>query len=192
MGAVLRRIGLLKRNADRSQTFAVLMVRAQDGDRDAFRTLIEKITPILKAFLRKRIADSCEVDDVCQDILLAIYQARHTYQPQRPLEPWMFAIARNISLDYRRHSWERARRQELVESPPQRVVEMGGGVSRRLQEGLQRMPAAHREAFTMLKVEGMSVSEAARKAGVTAGALRVRAHRAYEALKALLTDRADR
>ena len=189
---MLRPIGLPKRNADHSQTFAVLMVRAQDGDRDAFRTLIEKITPILKAFLRKRIADSFEVDDLCQDILLAIYQARHTYQPQRPLEPWMFAIARNISLDYRRRSWERARRQELVESPPQRVVEMGGGVSRRLQDSLQRMPATHREAFTMLKVEGMSVAEAARKAGVTAGALRVRAHRAYEALKALLTDRADR
>jgi RNA polymerase sigma-70 factor (ECF subfamily) len=188
MGAGLRRIGLPERDANRSRTFAELMARAQGGDRDAFRTLLEKITPILKAFLRKRIADPAEVDDVCQEILLALYQARHTYQPGRPLEPWLFAIARNISLDHARLSWERARRQELVESPREGVAEVNGEVSRRLQEGLRRMPKAHREAFTMLKIEGMSVAEAARKAGVTAGTLRVRAHRAYEALKALFTD----
>ncbi len=165
------------------------MVRTQDGDRDAFRALLEKITPILKAFLRKRIPDSTEVDDVCQEILLALYEARHTYQPQRPLEPWLFAIARNISLDYLRRRWERVQRQELVESPPQRAVEMSGELSRRLQEGLKRMPPAHREAFTMLKIDGISVAEAARKAGVSAGTLRVRAHRAYQALKALFVDR---
>lgn len=188
MGAVLRTIRLPGRDPDRSRTFATLMVRAQDGDRDAFRTLLEKITPMLKAFLRKRISDPAEVDDVCQEILLALYESRHTYQPDRPLEPWLFAIARNISLDWVRRTWERGRREDLVESPPQSPAWMGGELSRRLREGLQRMPAAHREPFTMLKFEGLSVAEAARKAGVTVGALRVRAHRAYEALKALFTD----
>lgn len=188
MGVGLRRIRLPERDAHRSRSLAGLMTRAQDGDRDAFRTLLEIITPILKAFLRKRMADPAEVDDVCQEILLALYQARHTYQPARPLEPWLFAIARNISMDHARRSWERARRQELVESPPEGVVEVNAEVSRRLREGLRRMPKAHREAFTMLQVEGISVAEAARRTGVTAGALRVRAHRAYEALKALFTD----
>jgi len=50
--------------------------------------------PDLSTFLRRRIPDSGELEDVCQEILLTLYQARHTYQPLRPLEPWFFAIAR--------------------------------------------------------------------------------------------------
>jgi RNA polymerase sigma-70 factor (ECF subfamily) len=166
--------------------FAELMRRAQEGDRDAFRVLLEEITPILKAFLRKRIADPAEIEDVCQEILLALYQGRHTYHPALSLEPWLFAIAHNIAADHARRSWQRARWQDLVASPPETIAEHGEEASDRLHFALLRLPDAQREAFTMLKLEGMSVAAAARKAGVTAGALRVRAHRAYEALKRLL------
>src|SRR5215472_16041343 len=130
MGTGLRRIRLPERDANCNRDLSRLMVRSQDGDRDALRTLLETIIPLLKAFLRKHIADPAEVDDVCEEILLAVYRGRHTYKPARPLEPWLFAIARNISIDHARRSWERARRQELVESPPEGVSGLNAEVSR--------------------------------------------------------------
>ena len=56
----------------------------------------------------------------------------------------------------------------------------------RLAEALDRLPPAQREAFEMLQLEGLSVAAAAARVGITTGALKVRAHRAYKALRALL------
>jgi RNA polymerase sigma-70 factor (ECF subfamily) len=45
------------------------------------------------------VADTQELEDVYQEVFMAIFEARHTYEPGRPLEPWLFAIARNIAAD---------------------------------------------------------------------------------------------
>ena len=63
---------------------------SQDGDREAFSELVNEIGPVIARFLRRQIADEHELSDICQETLLAIYKSRHTYQPSRPLEPWMF------------------------------------------------------------------------------------------------------
>jgi RNA polymerase sigma-70 factor, ECF subfamily len=51
---------------------------------------------------------------------------------------------------------------------------------------LAGLPADQREAFSMLKLDGLSVEAAAARAGVSVGALKVRAHRAYKSLKRLI------
>ena len=58
----------------------------------------------------------------------------------------------------------------------------------RLEEALARLPDQQRQAFSMVKLEGMSIEQAANRAGISVGALRVRAHRAYKALKKLIAD----
>ena len=60
------------------------MERAQNGDREAFQALFAEIGPIITLFVRRRVFDQAEVDDVCQEALLAIFKSRHTYQPARP------------------------------------------------------------------------------------------------------------
>jgi RNA polymerase sigma-70 factor, ECF subfamily len=70
-----------------SRKWTLLMKRAQDGDREAFAELISEIGPVIAKFLRRRIFDHDELDDVCQETLLAIYESRHTYEPSRPFEP---------------------------------------------------------------------------------------------------------
>ena len=59
-------------------------------------------------------------EDVYQEVFLALYEARHTYEPGRPLEPWLFAIARNIAADYTRRYFSRASWEELTGAPPDR------------------------------------------------------------------------
>lgn len=162
------------------------MARVQDGDQEAYRALLDDLVPTLRAFLRRRVGNVNDVEDIAQDALLAMHRARHTWDPARPLEPWLFAIARNVAIDHARRSIARAGWEIMVDELPDRPGEIDAPFAPRLDEALEQLPAAQREAFRMLKLEGLSVEAAAERAGTTPGALKVRAHRAYKALRALL------
>ena len=177
--------------AQRSRLRADLMGRLQRGDRDACRALLDDIGPLLMRFLRRRIADSSEVEDVYQEVFMALYEARHTYEPGRPLEPWLFAIARNIAADHMRRHWSRTSWQDLVAEPPERAQNEPPQAAPQLDELLAGLPPLQREAFTMLKLHGMSLETAAARVGVSVAAMKVRAHRAYKALRALIGAQGD-
>ena len=158
---------------------------AQRGDREAYGALLTDVASPLLRFLRRWIADPHELEDVHQDTLMALHRARHTYDPSRPFEPWLFAIARHVAVDHLRRRASRTSREMLVEALPEPGTDTDPG-SPRLAEALERLPPAQREAFEMLQLEGLSVAAAAARVGITTSALKVRAHRAYKALRALL------
>ena len=174
------------RRGERSRLRAQLMEALQKGDPDACSALFDDIGPSLTYFLRRRVGDAHELEDVYQEVLMALFEARHTYEPGRPFEPWLFAIARNIAVDYSRRRWSRARWEELVAEPPEQLAEAFNRGTPELETLLAKLPSDQREAFAMLKLDGLSIETASAKAGVSAGALKVRAHRAYKALKRLL------
>jgi RNA polymerase sigma-70 factor (ECF subfamily) len=159
------------------------MQRSQDGDREAFGELVNEIGPVIARFLRRRIADEHEVDDVCQETLLAIYESRHTYQCSRALEPWIFAIARHVGATHYKRYASRASWQELRDELPEAAPQDSGNLRVRFQQAIAQLPEIQREALVMMKVEGLSVQEASERTGSTVGALKLRVHRAYEALK---------
>jgi RNA polymerase sigma-70 factor (ECF subfamily) len=171
---------------ERSRLRSALMARAQAGDQEAYRELLDDVAHVLHGFLRRRVADANEVEDVLQDVLMAMHRARHTFDPARALEPWLFAIARNVTIDHARRRLSRGRWELLVDELP----DLAGGLDEtgesRLDEVLAQLPTSQREAFEMLKLEGLTVEAAAERVGTTPGALKVRAHRAYKALRALL------
>jgi RNA polymerase sigma factor (sigma-70 family) len=164
------------------------MARAQDGDRDAYRALLEDVRPLVLGWLRRWLGDDADLADVYQDTLVQLHRARHTYEPARPFEPWLFALARHSAADHGRLRKRRVR-EVLVEDVPEVPVD-GDQERPALSDALRALPRQQREAFTMLKLEGLSVGEAAERAGTTPGALKVRAHRAYKALKEFLRGRA--
>jgi RNA polymerase sigma-70 factor, ECF subfamily len=170
----------------RSVWRARLMERLQQGDADACAALLDDIGPLLTRFLRRRIADHQEIEDVYQEVMMAIFEARHTYEPSRPLEPWLFAIARNIAADYTRRRWSRARWEELVGELPERQAEAADISMLELDKVLASLPSDQREAFSMLKLEALSLEAAAARAGISVVALKARAHRAYKSLKKII------
>ena len=172
--------------AERSRYRARLMERMQQGDSEACRALLDDIGPSVMQFLRRRVADANELDDAYQEVLMALFEARHTYEPGRPLEPWLFAIARNIAADHVRRRWSRASWEELVDKLPERAEYDPPSNPPDLGEALAKLPRAQREAFAMLKLEGLSLEGAAERSGVSVGALKVRAHRAYKTLRKLI------
>ncbi len=173
---------------ERSRRRAMLMARVQDGDRESCRLLFDDVGPMVMSFLRRRIADRSELEDVYQDAMLALFQARHTYQPSRPLEPWLFAIARNVAADHARSYWTRARFEQLTDRIPESASPEQPQPEPSLRDAMARLPEPQREAFAMLKLEGMTVEQAAARAGTSVGALKVRAHRAYKALRKIIRE----
>jgi len=170
---------------ERSRLRARLMERLQQGDADACRLLLDDVGPAVTRFLRARVAMD-EVEDVYQETFMALFQARHTYEPGRPLEPWLFAIARNVAADHSRRRWSRASWEELTADLPERAEGDSPAPAPDIEGLLTRLPPAQREAFAMLKLEAMTLEAAAGRAGVSVGALKVRAHRAYKTLRKLI------
>lgn len=171
------------------------MIAAQAGDRAAYESLLRELLPVIRRIVARRVEAPSEREDVVQNVLLAVHRARHTYRAEQPLLPWLRAIARNASIDSLRRRGRLVARFESVEeieamgfAEPEQVEaeERREVLSPRLRGALEALPTTQREAVALIHLEGLSVAEAARRAGVTPGALKVRAHRGYRALRGLL------
>jgi len=162
------------------------MAGAQRGEAEAYGELLNEIGPMVMSFLRGRVREAEEVEDLYQEIFMAIHRARHSYDAARPVEPWLFAIARHIVADHAERRRARRAREVVVAVPPERAVESDAHLKPELEQALRRMSGEQRQAIALLRVEGLPVEAAARRAGTSPGALRVRAHRAYKVLRQLL------
>ena len=167
----------------RNERRAQWMVLAQRGDGQAYRALLDDIGPVIVRFLRRCLRNHDDLADAYQDTFLALHRARHTYQPLRPLEPWLFAIARNVAADYGRRGQRRARYEILTDIVPEPTPEPERELGAQLERALRTLPRRQREALQLLKFQGLSIVEAAARIGTTPGAMKIRAHRAYAALK---------
>jgi RNA polymerase sigma-70 factor (ECF subfamily) len=171
-----------------------LMASAQCGDGEAYESLLNEVIPILRGFVRTRLRDAAAEEDVVQNVLMSIHRARHTYQRGRPFGAWMRAIARNAVVDAQRARGRRALR-ELPASDadaypaPASDLTHSEQLSPGMERALESLPPAQRQAVEMIHLRELSVAEAASAVGVSPGALRVRAHRGYRALRALLGGR---
>jgi RNA polymerase sigma-70 factor, ECF subfamily len=115
--------------------------------------------------------------------MFAVYKSRHTYQPERPFEPWLFAIVRKVSGAHFRR--ERHRLEFQIQGDELLQMSSNTGLINDLEmrEALDQLPPAQIEALGLTKVIGLSVEEAARRTGTTVGSMKLRVHRAYTSLK---------
>jgi RNA polymerase sigma-70 factor, ECF subfamily len=156
---------------------------AQAGDKEAFQVLFDDIGPLITRFVRRRLLDQAEVDDVCQEVLLAVFKSRQTYQPARPFEPWLFAIVRNVLAAYLLRNRQRTRWHEPMSEIPEIGADDESSLAVELSDGLNQLSPNQLEALRLTKLSGFSIAEAARHAGTSVGSMKVRVHRAYESLK---------
>src|SRR5210317_914665 len=87
------------------------MTSAQGGGEDDYRQLLTELTHVIKYYLLSRIGQQHFVEDCVQESLIAIHQARHSYDPRRRFRPWLFAIVRHKTIDTLR----RQRNQQKLE-----------------------------------------------------------------------------
>lgn len=163
-----------------------LMHRYQQSDREAAEVLVARLSPQIYQFYLGHVRDRSQAEDLLQDFWLRIHNARQTYRPGEPLLPWMYAIARRVRIDQYRRSKNRQHHEIQNEQLPERAVDQReGGNSENIIDLLKTLPQAQRELILLLKVSGLSLEEAARATGTTVGAVKQKAHRAYEKLRKL-------
>lgn len=177
---------------DGSPDWSMLMACAQIGDRDAYRRLLESVTPYLRRLVARHGVHPDAVEDVVQDILATVHQVRHTYAPERPFGPWLVSIASRRIVDALRRQGRAASRElpfdpdhETLPGPGANLMEDAAD-ARVLRDAIAQLPPGQRDAIQLLKLEEMSLKEAAVASGMTVGALKVAVHRGLKALRRLL------
>jgi len=156
-----------------------LMNRSLAGDADAHRQLLSALGGHLRSYFARRIGTGAsEVEDLVQETLLAVHLKRDTYDRALPFTPWAYAVARYKLIDHlrRRHRRVHVPLEDAgvlftADDSEERVVQTD------LDRLLERLPDRQRTLLEDVKLQGLSIEEAARKRGVTAVSARVMLHR---------------
>lgn len=166
------------------------MRAALAGDSDAYRQFLLSVTPYIRAVARKRCrnagaADS-EAEDIVQEVLLTVHLKRGTWDPSRPISPWISAIIRNKVIDSFR------RRGRMINIPIDDVTDHLQAdepkqdiAATEIDALLGQLKLAQRDIVQSISINGDSIQETAARLKMSEGAVRVSLHRALKALGAL-------
>jgi RNA polymerase sigma-70 factor, ECF subfamily len=164
-----------------------LLIRGLAGDAPAYHLFLADLSAHLRSFLRSRLVQRPEaVEDLVQELLLAIHNQRHTYDCDQPLTAWVHAIARYKYIDYlRRRSRTESLHEPLDQDAELPVTDVGAQEARYdLTKLLQILPDRQRLPILYVKIEGATVADAARRTGMSESAIKVGIHRGLKALAA--------
>lgn len=168
------------------EAWPALMASAQAGDRDAYTQLLRAIVPVIRMIVRKQIADSVLVDDIIQDVLLAVHRVRHTYDPACPFLPWLMAITQARTVDALRKRGRRWLHEADEEQVAESATEHGPEEDEREEELaliLDQLPSRQRLIVEHIHLQEMSLSEAAVHNNLSVAAVKSLLHRALTNLR---------
>ena len=173
------------------------------GDKAAFEQLVRAESPRLFRVILRIIRDEDEARSVMQEAFLQAYQRLHTFRGESKLTTWLYAIGINLA----RAALRKTRRYDTLEEAdierlqpgfskgmyvrkyeawnPQKLAERSER-QRLVHEAIDQLPPDYRMVVILRDIEQLSTAEAARILEISEGALRVRLHRARQALRALL------
>jgi RNA polymerase sigma-70 factor (ECF subfamily) len=167
-----------------------LLIRGLAGDASAYHAFLQDLSAHLRAFLRKRLVRlPDEVEDLVQESLLAVHNQRHTYDAGQPLTAWVHAIAKYKLFDLLR----RRAKRDLLTDPLDDDIDLlsssdneAAEARRDLAKLLEQLPDRQRLPIVHMKLEGLSVAQAARVTGMSESAVKVGVHRGLKALAAMI------
>jgi len=161
------------------------------GDMRAYRALLEAITPHLRAVVRRNLSGNADVEDVVQEVLLAIHLKRHTWMPDQPFTPWLNAIARHKTIDALRKRGRRAEAPiEGLEEVLPAAAESEGTSHSELERLVGRLDGRSHDIVQAISLDGQSISDVAKTLSMSEGAVRVALHRGLKKLAGLLQEKA--
>jgi RNA polymerase sigma-70 factor (ECF subfamily) len=177
---------------------AALMERYCAGDAAAFAELYRRLAPRLLGYLISLIGERAAAEDLLQLTFLKLHEARDVYIRGADPVPWLYTIAHRTFLDEaRRRRRLRVKltvdgdlghelRADLSGSPEGQTSEAPDPMATVTLAALAQLPQNQREALVLTKLHGRSHAEAAAITGTTPSAIKLRAHRAYVALRRIL------
>ena len=159
------------------------------GDASAFAEVYDGLAPRLLGFLRRRLRNDALAEELLQQTFLQIHAGREHYRTGLDVVPWAFAIARRLVIDVIRRSGREVPADPESSEPastdpnPDEAFALRDAAEEIVRR-LDSLPPNQREAFDLVKGEGLTLAQAAQALGTTVTAVKLRLHRAYEALRA--------
>ena len=170
-----------------------LMIDSQNGNALAHRTLLIWLSRHLRDYYKNKLArigrSAADVEDLMQDTLMAIHSRRHTYDPRRPFTPWVYAIARYKLVDHLRRTNASITDVPINEAGDITAQDDHAGTESALdlQRLLSALPEKMQRAIRCVKLEGLSVAEAAARCGTSESAVKINVHRGLKFLAMAVT-----
>lgn len=160
-----------------------LMLASLAGSHTAYRQLLREAEPLVRSFLINRVGMSADVDDLLQEVLIAVHTHRANYQPEQLFTAWLYAIARHKLADAVRH--DARRRHVRLEDAPERIeADHGDRVAARLDVDrlLDALPCKQRAAIRCVKLRQWTVADTSARTGMSQSAIKLSIHRGLNAL----------
>ncbi len=168
-------------------TFVRLMTAAQNGDKAATNVLLSEAGMWLERYFRRRLPPH-QIDDLVQDVLIAFYTKRATWDPERAFLPWLAAIARYRWVDHLRKVYKHDSK-ELVDDDATEDSEEEVILARvSLDRLFRKLPEKQSEVIQLVRIGGLSISEAAKKTGQSESLVKVNIHRGLKKLATLVEE----
>ena len=180
-----------------------IILRTLHEDKNAFRELVEKYTPILYSLIIKIHADSNRerTEDALQDIFLKIYTSLETFDRTRRFFPWMYTIAINhlrsqgrrkdpflgkANIEYN-DAWTPGETAPHYSSPEQHLIEAEGEIL--VEKALRQIKPMYREVFVLRVMQGVSLTDTAHILHIPEGTVKTYMFRAKKEIRRYLRSR---
>lgn len=171
--------------SDKYSAFADLLRRANGGDKASYAQFLERIAPLLRRQIAARIPAS-DVEDVLQEVLISVHKARHTYDGERPIMPWLSSIAQFRITDYLRKHYAAMRHQTTDIAEIEDIladVTQTAPSSESIDDLLQNVPEKQKRILTLMHVEGFTARQVGQQLNMNESAVKVAAHRAMKKIR---------
>jgi RNA polymerase sigma-70 factor (ECF subfamily) len=157
---------------------SALLQRVGAGDRGALKTLYERHAAALSAFLRVRLRDPYEADDVMQEVFLEIWGAAGRFEGRSAARTWIFGIARHKAVDCARRGARLVHSEPDLEAsdeaPQPEAVAAAASDAARVRECIGKLSESHRSAIHLAFYQELGYGEIAEIEGVPVGTVKTR------------------
>lgn len=163
-----------------------LMMQGLNGDAASHSRLLSELSVLLRGFYSRRFGgDPSDAEDLVQETLIAVHTRRESYDPGKPFTSWAFSMARYKMIDeFRRRGLRQAAPIDEIEDLFAYDEYEAASAAIDLQQLMSGLPPQQREAIQQVKIEGLSVEEAAARSGLSSSNVKISIHRGLKKLMA--------
>lgn len=152
------------------------------GNADAYSRFFQEISVLIRRMIARKLPAG-DIEDVLQEVLISVHKARHTWDGDRPLMPWLFAIAHFRINDHLRKLYARREIDIEIVSETLADVTKALGEDESIEELLEHIPERERRILTMMYMEGYTAKETGNRLDMKESAVKVAAHRAIKKIR---------
>jgi len=180
----------------RDQRAASLMMALSEGRDDALNGIMADWSGSILAYLTKLTGSAATGEDLAQETFVRVYRHKLDYRPHRKFSTWLYAIATNLARNH--HRWKQRHPEDSVEpenlsgltgasttDDPQESASRGETM-RALEQAIQKLPDAPREALLLSVSQGLSHHQIAHIQNTTEKAVELRIYRARRILREIM------